>query len=399
MSKNREWADRAARVLVGNYKQQPIAIVRGEGCYVFDADGRRFLDMIAGIATVGLGHCHPRLVQALDEQARELWHASNVVYSTPQIELAERICRNSFAERVFFCNSGAEANEAALKLARRWQRLQGRDRYEIVAFERSFHGRSLFTVTATGQPKYWEGFEPMVPGVLHARFNDLGSVREKVGPKTAAILVEPVQGEGGVRPATREFLQGLREIADREGILLIFDEVQAGMGRTGSLFAYQHYGVEPDVMTLAKALGNGIPIGAMCTKARFGEALTPGTHASTFGGNPLAARCASAVFDELLEGGVLERARVAGSYLEARLHEMARRLGPEKVVEVRGLGLLWGVELPVPAAATIGRCRELGMLVNAAGERVVRLAPPLVVEHVQIDEAVAILEQAIRETV
>lgn len=399
MSKNREWADRAARVLVGNYKQQPIAIVRGEGCYVFDADGRRFLDMIAGIATVGLGHCHPRLVQALDEQARELWHASNVVYSTPQIELAERICRNSFAERVFFCNSGAEANEAALKLARRWQRLQGRDRYEIVAFERSFHGRSLFTVTATGQPKYWEGFEPMVPGVLHARFNDLGSVREKVGPKTAAILVEPVQGEGGVRPATREFLQGLREIADREGILLIFDEVQAGMGRTGSLFAYQHYGVEPDVMTLAKALGNGIPIGAMCTKARFGEALTPGTHASTFGGNPLATRCASAVFDELLEGGVLERARVAGSYLEARLHEMARRLGPEKVVEVRGLGLLWGVELPVPAAATIGRCRELGMLVNAAGERVVRLAPPLVVEHVQIDEAVAILEQAIRETV
>src|SRR5690606_24297727 len=367
MSKNREWADRAARVLVGNYKQQPIAIVRGEGCYVFDADGRRFLDMIAGIATVGLGHCHPRLLQALDEQARELWHASNVVYSTPQIELAERICRNSFAERVFFCNSGAEANEAALKLARRWQRLQGRDRYEIVAFERSFHGRSLFTVTATGQPKYWEGFEPMVPGVLHARFNDLGSVREKVGPKTAAILVEPVQGEGGVRPATREFLQGLREIADREGILLIFDEVQAGMGRTGSLFAYQHYGVEPDVMTLAKALGNGIPIGAMCTKARFGEALTPGTHASTFGGNPLAARCASAVFDELLEGGVLERARVAGSYLEARLHEMARRLGPEKVVEVRGLGLLWGVELPVPAAATIGRCRELGMLVNAAG--------------------------------
>ena len=399
MSKNREWADRAARVLVGNYKQQPIAIVRGEGCYVFDADGRRFLDMIAGIATVGLGHCHPRLLQALDEQARELWHASNVVYSTPQIELAERICRNSFAERVFFCNSGAEANEAALKLARRWQRLQGRDRYEIVAFERSFHGRSLFTVTATGQPKYWEGFEPMVPGVLHARFNDLGSVREKVGPKTAAILVEPVQGEGGVRPATREFLQGLREIADREGILLIFDEVQAGMGRTGSLFAYQHYGVEPDVMTLAKALGNGIPIGAMCTKARFGEALTPGTHASTFGGNPLATRCASAVFDELLEGGVLERARVAGSYLEARLHEMARRLGPEKVVEVRGLGLLWGVELPVPAAATIGRCRELGMLVNAAGERVVRLAPPLVVEHVQIDEAVAILEQAIRETV
>lgn len=399
MSENGKWAERASAVLVGNYKQQPIAVVRGEGCHVYDADGRRYLDMIAGIATVGLGHCHPRLVEVVGEQAKRLWHASNVVYSTPQIELAERICANSFAERVFFCNSGAEANEAALKLARRWQRIRGEDRYEIVAFERSFHGRSLFTVTATGQPKYWEGFEPMVPGVLHARFNDLDSVREKVGPRTAAILVEPVQGEGGVRPATRGFLQGLREIADREGVVLIFDEVQTGMGRTTSLFAYQHYGVTPDVMTLAKALGNGIPIGAMCTTARFAEALVPGTHASTFGGNPLAASCASAVFDELLEGGVLERARTAAEYLEGRVNEMARRLGPEKVVEVRGLGMLWGVELPKPAASTIARCRELGVLVNAAGERVVRLAPPLVVEHVQIDEAVATLEQAIRETV
>jgi acetylornithine/N-succinyldiaminopimelate aminotransferase len=399
MTENARWAERASAVLVGNYKQQPIAIVRGEGCHVYDADGRRYLDMIAGIATVGLGHCHPRLVEVLGDQARRLWHASNVVYSTPQIELAERICANSFAERVFFCNSGAEANEAALKLARRWQRIRGEDRFEIVAFERSFHGRSLFTVTATGQPKYWEGFEPMVPGVLHARYNDLDSVREKVGPRTAAILVEPVQGEGGVRPATRAFLQGLREIADREGIVLIFDEVQTGMGRTASLFAHQHYGVVPDVMTLAKALGNGIPIGAMCTTARLAEALVPGTHASTFGGNPLAASCASAVFDELLGGGVLERARTAAEYLEGRLHEMARRLGPEKVVEVRGLGLLWGVELPKPAASTIARCRELGMIVNAAGERVVRLAPPLVVEHVLIDEAVATLEQAIRETV
>lgn len=395
---NEEWAERAGGVLVGNYKQQPIAVVRGEACYVYDAEGRRFLDMIAGISTVGLGHCHPRLVEALKEQAEKLWHASNVVYSAPQVELAEKIVEHSFSERVFFCNSGAEANEAALKLARRWQRDQGRDRFEIIAFERSFHGRSLFTVTATGQPKYWEGFEPMVPGVHHARFNDLDSVEEKIGPNTAAIFVEPVQGEGGVRPASKEFLRGLREIADREGILLIFDEVQTGMGRTGSLFAYQHFDVSPDIMTLAKALGNGIPVGAMCTRARVAASLVPGTHASTFGGNPLATHCAAVVFDELLEGGVLEQGRAAAEHLQARLEEMASRLGPELVVETRGLGLLRGVELPKAAAPTIARCRELGVLVNAAGEKVIRLAPPLIIQKDQIDEAVAVLEQAIRET-
>jgi len=396
---NREWAEKAGRVLVGNYKQQPIAVERGEGCYLYDVEGNRYLDMIAGISTVSLGHCHPRLVKALQGQAEKLWHASNVVHSLPQVELAERICAHSFAERVFFCNSGAEANEAALKLARRWQRSQGRDRFEILAFERSFHGRTLFTVSATGQPKYWEGFEPMVPGIVHARFNDLDSVREKISAQTAAILVEPIQGEGGVRPATREFLQGLREIADREGILLIFDEVQTGIGRTGWLFAHQHYGVEPDVMTLAKALGNGIPVGAMCTRARFAEVLVPGTHASTFGGNPLATRCAVEVLDVLLEEGRLEQVRTTGEYLQARLVEMARRLGPEKVVEVRGLGLLWGVELPVAATPIIARCRELGVLVNAAGEKVVRLAPPLIIEHVQVDEAVAALERAIADCV
>lgn len=396
---NREWAEKAGRVLVGNYKQQPIAVERGEGCYLYDVEGNRYLDMIAGISTVSLGHCHPRLVKALQGQAEKLWHASNVVHSLPQVELAERICAHSFAERVFFCNSGAEANEAALKLARRWQRSQGRDRFEILAFERSFHGRTLFTVSATGQPKYWEGFEPMVPGIVHARFNDLDSVREKISAQTAAILVEPIQGEGGVRPATREFLQGLREIADREGILLIFDEVQTGIGRTGWLFAHQHYGVEPDVMTLAKALGNGVPVGAMCTRARFAEVLVPGTHASTFGGNPLATRCAVEVLDVLLEEGRLEQVRTTGEYLQARLVEMARRLGPEKVAEVRGLGLLWGVELPVAATPIIARCRELGVLVNAAGEKVVRLAPPLIIEHVQVDEAVAALERAIADCV
>ncbi len=398
MGMNEALAERAKKVLVGNYKQQPIAIVRGEGCHVWDADGGRYLDMIAGIATVGLGHCHPKVVAALEAQAKKLWHASNVVYTEPQIELAERLCKASFAERIFFCNSGAEANEAALKLARRWQRDRGEDRHEIIAFEKSFHGRTLFTVTATGQPKYWEGFEPMVPGVRHAVFGDLASVEALIGSKTAAILVEPVQGEGGVRPAPKGFLAGLRELADRHGLVLIFDEVQTGMGRTGTLFAYEQHDVRPDVMTLAKALGNGVPIGAMCTTADFAKALIPGTHASTFGGNPLAAAAACAVLDELIDGGVLQRGQVAGEYLAAQLGNMARRLGPEKVVETRGAGLLRGVELPGPAAAVIGRCRELGLIVNAAGERVVRLAPPLVVEHVQIDEAVDRLEQAIRDT-
>jgi len=394
---NERLAARAQAVLVGNYKQQPIAVVRGEGTHVWDAEGRRYLDFMAGIATTSLGHCHPRLVAALEAQARKLWHASNAVFTEPQIELAERLTRHSFAERVFFCNSGAEANEAALKLARRYHRDRGQDRFEIIAFEHSFHGRTLFTVTATGQPKYWQGFEPMVPGVRHAKYGDIESVRALLGPHTAAIIVEPVQGEGGVRPAPRGFLRALRELCDEAGILLVFDEVQTGMGRTGTLFAHEQHDVVPHVMTLAKALGNGIPIGAMCTTAEVSRSLVPGTHASTFGGNPLAAVCASAVVDELVEGGVLERAQVAGEYLAGRLGDMGRRLG-SRVVECRGAGLLRGIELPGPAAPAIARCRELGLLVNAAGERVIRLAPPLIVEHVEIDEAVDVVERAIAET-
>lgn len=398
MGTNESVARRAKEALVGTYNQQPVAIVRGEGCTLFDADGRRYLDMIAGIATVNLGHCHPKLVTAVQDQATKLWHTGNLVYTEPQVTLAERLCAESFAERVFFCNSGAEANEAALKLARRWQRDRGEDRYEIIAFEGSFHGRTLFTVSATGQPKYWQGFEPMVPGIRHAPFGDLAAVEALIGPKTAAILVEPVQGEGGVRPASKEFLQGLRRLTDEHGLVLIFDEVQTGMGRTGPLFAYQHYGVEPDVMTLAKALGNGIPIGAMCTTERFAKALVPGTHASTFGGNPLATRCAQVVLEELVDGGVLEEAQVTGEYLGARLQDMKNRLGPEKVVDVRGLGMLWGTELPGKAAPVVAKLRELGVIANLASERVVRFAPPLIIEHVQVDEAVAALEQAIGGT-
>ncbi|MEE8580577.1 MAG: aspartate aminotransferase family protein [Myxococcota bacterium] len=395
MGNNAELAKRAAQVLVGNYTTQPIALERGEGCYVWDAEGRRYLDLMGGIATAALGHCHPRVRAALEEQAGRLWHASNLYLTEPQVRVAEKLTENCFAERVFFCNSGAEANEAALKLARRWHRDHGDDRFEILAFDGSFHGRTLFTVSATGHPAYWQGFGPMVPGIRFASFGDLDAAKAQLGAHTAAILVEPVQGEGGVRSAPPGFLRGLRTLADENGCLLIFDEVQCGMGRTGTLFAHEQHDTVPDIMTLAKALGNGAPIGAMCTTEKFASAFRPGTHASTFGGNPLAAACAAAVLDELLEGGVLERSREIGAYLARRLDDLAARLGEEIVVEARGAGLLRALELREPAAHVIERCRQQGVLVISAGPQVLRLAPPLVIERHQIDEGVAVLERAL----
>jgi len=392
---NQEIQQRGSNVLVANYARQPLSIVRGEGCHLFDADGRRYLDLMGGIATVALGHAHPRIVAALEAQAHKLWHASNLFTTEPQVRAAERIVANSFAERVFFCNSGAEANEAALKLARRWHRDRGDDRYEIIAFHGSFHGRTLFTVSATGTPAYWKGFEPLVPGVSFATFGDAGSVEALLSERTAAIIVEPVQGESGVRPAPPGFLSELRALADESGAILIFDEVQAGMGRTGTLFAYEQHDAIPDVMTLAKALGNGIPIGAMCTTERYAKALVPGTHASTFGGNPLAAACADAVLAELTEGGVLEHAHHVGKWLDGRLATLARSLG-DAVVEVRGVGHLRGIELPAPAGDVVARCREQGVLVIQAGPNTLRLAPPLVITQAELEHGIAVIEAAIR---
>ena len=391
---NSSIAERASNVLVGNYGRAPIAVVRGEGCYLFDADGRRYLDLMGGIATVALGHGHPRVLAALEKQAHQLWHASNLFTTMPQVEAAERIVAHSFAERVFFCNSGGEANEAALKLARRWQHDRGENRSEIVAFHGGFHGRTLFTVSVTGTPAYWEGFEPLVPGIRFAEFGDVASVEAVLSDQTAAIIVEPVQGESGVRPAPPGFLRELRRIADENGVVLIFDEIQVGIGRTGTLFAYEQHDATPDVMTLAKALGNGIPIGAMCTTERFAKALIPGTHGSTFGGNPLAAACANAVLAELTEGGVLAHAREVGDWLDGELQAMAARLG-DKVVEVRGIGHLRAIELPGPAAGVVAACREEGVLVIQAGANNVRLAPALVITREQLTEGLAVLERAI----
>ena len=387
-------AQRGESYLLQNYSPQPIALVRGQGCRLEDADGKQYLDLMGGIATALLGHCHPALVHALEEQAGKLWHASNLYSTEPQTGLAERLVRHSFADRVYFCNSGAEANEAALKLARRWQRDRGEDRYEIIAFDGAFHGRTLFTLSATGTPAYWQSFEPLVPGIHHAPFGDLAAVEALLSEKTAAILVEPVQGEGGVRPAPDGFLAGLRELADRNGCLLIFDEVQTGMGRTGTLFAHEQAGVTPDVMTLAKALGGGMPIGAMCATERVAGALVPGTHASTFGGNPLAAACACAVMDVLIEQGVLEHGRRMGGYLGEQLEKLAGR-HTSQVVETRGAGLLRAVELASPAGPVVEKCREDGVLVITAGANVVRLAPPLVIEQSELQEGLDVLERAI----
>ena len=397
MTTNAEIADRGKKVLVANYAPQPISLVRGEGCWLIDAEGRRYLDLMGGIATTCLGHAHPKLRAALEAQAGLLWHASNLFTTEPQIRLAERLCAASFAEAVFFCNSGAEANEAALKLARKYARDQGQDRFEIIAFEGAFHGRTLFTVSATGTPAYWKGFEPMVPGIYHARFNDLDSVRALLSERTAAILVEPIQGEGGIRMPERGFLAGLRRLADENGCLLIFDEVQTGIGRTGTLFAHQQEGVVPDVMTLAKALGGGIPIGAMCTTRKLSSALVPGTHASTFGGNPLACAVACAVIDELLEGGVLDHAKAMGERLGDGLDAIAAALGPDKVIASRGRGLLRGLALAGPVAGVIDACRARGVLVISAGGNVLRLAPPLVLSPDEVDHGLAVLRQVLTE--
>ena len=392
-------AEQFQKLLVPTYRPQPIMLVRGEGCKLWDAEGNEYLDMMGGIATAALGHCNPKIVQALAHQAGQLWHVSNLYMTAPQLDLATRLIDHSFADRVFFANSGAEANEVALKLARRHFFVAGEDRTEIVAFNGSFHGRTLFTLTATGQPAYREGFEPVVPGIHHAPFNDLEATKQIVGDHTAAIIVEPIQGEGGVHPATPEFLSGLRALADERGCLLIFDEIQTGMGRTGSLFAYEKYGVVPDIMTLAKALGNGIPIGAMLTRDDIAAALVPGTHGSTFGGNPLATACGAAVMSELTSGGVLARAEQSGKLLGERLDAMGARLGDTRVVEARGAGLLRGVELTQPAADVITGCREAGVLLIPAGANVVRLAPPLIIEEAEIDRGVGVLEDVIARVI
>lgn len=395
---NEQIAELTRKYVMHTYNRLPIAPVKGAGARLWDADGKEYLDFVAGIAVCALGHAHPAVAEAVAEQARRLVHVSNLYHIAPQARLAQLLVENSCGDRVFFCNSGAEANEAAIKLARKYAKLRlGPDKYEIITALKSFHGRTLATVTATGQTKYQKGFEPLPPGFQYVPFNDLEALEAAVGPHTCAVLLEPVQGEGGVYPATPEYLAGVRELCSRRGLLLIFDEIQCGLGRTGRLFAYQHYGVEPDVFTLAKALGNGFPIGALVAKEEVAAAFSPGDHASTFGGNPLACAAAVATLEYMLANGVVENAARVGAYFKDRLAGLAKEF--PFVREVRGLGLMLGAELDTEGAPVVDRCRERGLLINCVDGHILRFLPPLVIGPEEVDEALEILREAFQEVI
>jgi len=388
---NAEVIARNGAVEMGVYARQPVAFVRGRGCELWDADGKRYLDFFAGLAVNNLGHCHPAVVSAVHEQVATLIHASNVYHTLPGGELSALLCRHSFAERVFLSNSGAEANEAAMKLARRWGSNDGGGRFEILATTGSFHGRTFGTLTATGQEKYHTGFLPLLPGVRLVPFGDVRAMEAAVRDETVAIMVEPIQGEGGVVVPPADYLPGLRQLADRRKLLLILDEIQSGLGRTGRLFAHEHAGIVPDVMTLAKALAGGLPIGATLTTSRVAAALTPGAHGSTFGGNPVACAAAVASLKALVDPTLLENVRRVGAHFRARL-EAIRGAG---IREVRGMGLMLGAELDRPGTPVMERCLRDGLLINCTADRVLRFLPPLVITAPQVDEGFAILERAL----
>jgi len=380
--------------VIGNYTRLPVVFVRGEGSYLWDADGRRYIDLFPGWGVDGLGHCHPRVVAAIREQAGKLLHVANNYYMQPQARFAQILSERSFGGKCFFCNSGAEANEGAMKLARLATRAgEGNVRWKFITFHNSFHGRTLAAISATAQAQYHKGFEPMVPGFLYAPFNDLKAVEALVDKETCAILVEPIQGEGGINLAQPEFLQGLRKICEREGMILIFDEVQTGCGRTGKWFGYQHFGVTPDIMTLSKALGGGLAIGAIVAQAKVAEKLAPGTHASTFGGNPLACAAGIAAFEAIEEEDLLKNTVAVGRQALARLNAMKAKF--PFVREVRGKGLMIGMELNRPGKGVAARCLAEGLLINCTHEAVIRLLPAMTISREIMDEGLDILENCL----
>ena len=377
------------RYVAKTYRRYPVCFVKGRGARLWDADGKEYLDFVAGLAVTNLGHSHPRVVEAIKRQAERIIHTSNLYHIEPQARLAELLCERSFADRVFFCNSGAEANEAAIKLVRRYFNLKGENRYKIITMESSFHGRTFFSMTATAQKKIHTGFGPLPEGFVYVPFNDIDALEATIDEETAAIMVEPIQGEGGVNLPDEGYLERVRQICNREGILLIFDEVQTGIGRTGTLFAYEHFGVEPDVMTLAKALAGGVPIGAMLATEQVMGAFSPGTHASTFGGNHLATEVAIEVLNTLLEEGVLENCRRVGEYLLAGLASLKRDY--PFVEDVRGRGLMVAMELSIDASPIVDECLKQCLLINATAGRVLRFLPPLIIEEADVDRMLAIL--------
>jgi acetylornithine/N-succinyldiaminopimelate aminotransferase len=378
--------------VIPNYTRNPIVITKGEGVYVWDTEGKRYLDLFSGWAVSSLGHCHPAVTKAMQKQAEILVHVPNIFYSEPQGRLAKYISENSFNGQCFFCNSGAEANEAAIKMARIHYSQKGK--YKIITMKDSFHGRTLATVTATAQPKYHSGFAPLISGFSYVSFNDLGEVEDAIDDQTCGIMLEPIQGEGGINVARKDYMEGLRKICDDNDILLILDEVQCGMGRSGKYFAYQHYDITPDIMTLAKSLGNGTAVGAMETSKEIAKSLVPGSHASTFGGNPLACAASAAVFETIESEGLLDNATKMGKYSLAQLGNMAKEL--DVIKEVRGVGLMIGIELKIPAAEIVKSCMDAGLLLNCTHDSVIRFMPQLNVKKEHIDEGLWILNNILK---
>ena len=380
------------KYLANTYARYPVLLVKGKGTRVWDLEGEEYLDFVSGLAVCNLGHCHPKVVRAIQDQAEKLIHVSNFYYIEPQIQLASLLCKHSFADKVFFCNSGAEANEGAMKLARKYAKEKaGGDRYEMITMERSFHGRTLATLTATAQEKFHKGYEPLMPGFKYVPFDDIGAVRNAIDQKTCAVMLEPIQGEGGVNCPSEGYLKALREICDEKGLLLIFDEVQVGMGRTGKLFAYEHDGIEPDLLTLAKSLAGGVPIGALLMKKGIADSFRPGDHASTFGGNPLATAAGVAAFTTLLEEGMLENCQKMGDYFLSQLEAIQKKF--PFVKEVRGKGLILGIELNMDGSSIVKEMLRKKILINCTMGNVLRFLPPLIVIKEEVDRVIKALEE------
>jgi len=388
--------EQADRVIAKTYKRFPIVLEKGSGCTLYDTQGRRYTDFVAGIAVCNLGHSHPGVIKAISDQVQTLTHVSNLYYTIPQVELAAWLVTHSFADRAFFCNSGAEANEAAIKLARKYFNERGeKSRFRIITMEHSFHGRTMATLSATGQDKIKKGFDPVLEGFDYVPFNDLEALRSKIDASTCAVMLEPIQGEGGVRCPDAGYLKAVRQVCDASGVLLIFDEIQTGMGRTGRLFAYEHFDVAPDIMTLAKALANGLPIGAMLATDQVAEAFGPGAHASTFGGTPLVTAAALEVCKTLVQGGVLNQGREAGAYFKEKLRWLKER--HETIVDYRGLGLLLGIKLAINGESLVNHCLQRGFLVNCIQENILRFVPPLIIQKEEIDALIDCLDEIFTE--
>ena len=392
---NAGWAAENAKFVANTYGRIPVAFVRGEGSHLWDADGKRYLDLVAGLAVCNLGHAHPAVTKALSEQAGKLLHVSNLYHIPQQIELAKAIVEKSFGDKVLFCNSGAEANEAALKLARKWGSDHGGGRFEILTAQGSFHGRTYGAVTATGQEKFHQGFNPLLPGISYFPYGDAKALEAAISKDTIAVLLEPIQGEGGVNIPPAGYLKAVREICDRNQVLLIFDEVQVGNGRTGTLWAYEQEGITPDAMSLAKGLAGGVPVGALVMTDQVARSFTPGTHASTFGGNPLAMAAGLAAFAEISKPAFLAHVLAMGAHLVERLNGLKKKY--PVIRDVRGRGLIAGAELSVPGAPVVKYALDQGVLLNCARDRVIRFIPPLIVTQGELDEGLAVFEQALQQ--